>query len=663
MMPSYDELKKKEISQDHLQLLNHVKEMVRLSREHMQKKYSDWDHYDEIYRGIRMMDTEDKKANEKKEPIKMVVPLGYAQLQTFVAFCFTLFTQREYFYNLIGSSPEDFKAAEIGEALLQRDLDHNKFGNLLYQWLLDIGRFGLGIMKDHWVEETQMIEQNLPPKTLSFLGLSMTLRSAKTQKVPAIKFQGNKLQNVSPYRFFPDPRIPLSRFQEGEWVASEEEYSSVDLKQMEAEGVVAGVDYIQQFRNPDVLRRTARNGFVDVMTQMTSAIRSNVKPAIINTEIVAKIIPSKFKLDNKPIGEEDYPVKYLIWYANDSRIIRCEPFSYLHDQFPYTLGEMSPDMNHFLNSGLLESIDELQDVISWFINSHVRSVRRTIDNQLIVDPVGIVMDDLKNHRPVIRLQPDASRSGVERWIKQLEVRDVTGNHVQDAAFLQKMIETVTGINDNLLGQFHGGRRSATEARNVTASAGSRLKVISSILWTGALEPLGRQMLSNLRDGLTVQTYVRIFGSAAEGGSFQQFKQISRQDLVGDYDFAVFDGTLPSEKEYKADILMQLVEMLFGNPMAMQLLGLDPRMIVMDILRMKGIKYPERYSIQNNPQAMAQMLQMQQMTQQNGQQNGQPNGNQAPVRGNGNVGKAPASQRMDAAPGNDLLAGLVRGGGE
>jgi hypothetical protein len=607
-MLNVETLKQEKITEEHLQLLNHVLGLVDLSRSHMQKKYEDWDHYDEVYRGIREPDEVDKKTKSKQEPVKMVVPLGFAQLQTFVAFNFSLFTQREYFFELMGSAPEDMIAAEVGEALLQRDLDHNSFFNVLYQFLVDIGRFGLGVIKCHWVEESQWVDQQVPPKTLEMMGLTMTIRSAKVQKIKTVKYQGNKITNISPYKFFPDPRLPLSRFQEGEFCASEDEYTYHELKKLEAEGVVFGIDFVEPFTDPSNNRRSSRLRFVDTAKQVDTLLKADSKPSICVTEVQVSIIPSKFTLDGKPLGEEEFPVKYLIWYANDCRIIRCEPLNYLHDEYTYQLAEMTPDMNHFLNSGLLESIDELQDVISWFINSHITSVRRTIQNQLVVDPAGVVMDDLKNRRSVIRLQPDASRSGVERWIKQLDVRDSTAGHVGDATNLHGLLQTVTGINENLLGQFHGGRRSATEARNVTTSAASRLKMYSALIFTSAIEKLGKQMLSNLRDGLSVDTYVRMFGMAANGTSFSTFKKVTRNDLIGNYDFGIFDGTLPSEKGYHAEVLQEVLLALLNNPQAILLLGLDPKLIAFEVMRLRGIRYPERFTIQQNLQAGQQMLQ-------------------------------------------------------
>ena len=76
-------------------LLEHVKDLVEMSRDEMNKHYLRWDTYDDVYRGYRYPDKTDLEARKKEEPEKMVVPLAFAQISTFVAFCLTLYTQRE----------------------------------------------------------------------------------------------------------------------------------------------------------------------------------------------------------------------------------------------------------------------------------------------------------------------------------------------------------------------------------------------------------------------------------------------------------------------------------------------------------------------------------------------------------------------------------------
>lgn len=129
-------------------LLQRCKDFLKLSRTEMTRHYPEWDRYDAVYRGERMPDDSDVKANARKEPMKMIVPLTYQQVQTFVAFCYQVFTQRDTLYELSGVAPADEVAAKVGQALLERDIDYNRFrSEKLTQLLTDIGRYGIGIVK------------------------------------------------------------------------------------------------------------------------------------------------------------------------------------------------------------------------------------------------------------------------------------------------------------------------------------------------------------------------------------------------------------------------------------------------------------------------------------------------------------------------------------
>ena len=147
----------------HDKLLQKCKDLVKLSRDAMVANYAKWDGYDAAYRTERQADEKDKKAAERKEPTKMTLPLSLSQIQTFVAFCFQVYTQRPNFYELSGTGAEDIQAAKLAQSVLEYNLNHNKFkGDKLQQWLLDIARFGLGVFKHSWEEKTVKVEQQVP---------------------------------------------------------------------------------------------------------------------------------------------------------------------------------------------------------------------------------------------------------------------------------------------------------------------------------------------------------------------------------------------------------------------------------------------------------------------------------------------------------------------
>ena len=71
-----------ELSDFHKELLEHVKELVKMSRSKMSKYYDDWDTQQEVYRGERQLDKSDAEQELRGKPIKMVVPSTFAQVMT-----------------------------------------------------------------------------------------------------------------------------------------------------------------------------------------------------------------------------------------------------------------------------------------------------------------------------------------------------------------------------------------------------------------------------------------------------------------------------------------------------------------------------------------------------------------------------------------------------
>jgi hypothetical protein len=658
-----DDRIKRELNQEkptefHAKMLEHCKGLVSLSRTQMRENYDHWDSADRVYRGERYKDEEDKKACRSGAPEKIVLPLTYAQIQTFVAFAMNLLQQRELFFELEGTGEEDHRAAKLAEALLDQNLTFNNWTQILYQFFLDMGRFSIGIVKHSWTHKTETVwkEQDAPVsmlgQTRTLLGSVFNLPPVTPKKIQVKQVQtaykGNELRSISPYHFFPDPRLPLTRFQEGEFCASEEEVSHTSLKAGEKDGIYAGISHIQDFKSQEREERTAR--FRNALQTEGRTVTNNIKSTVIKTEVQLEIIPSEFLLaDGDPMGPSDSPEKWVVVYANDNRVIRCEPMGYEHNHYGYSVGQFSPDQHGFINESITEMISHLQAVIDWFINSHITNVRKHISNRLVVDPAGIYYEDVRDHKPVIRLKPNMSQMGVDRFVKQLNVSDVTRGHIGDVEVLVKFVSMTTAISDNLMGQYHSGRRSAREAGNTASASGTRLRTIVKLVYDTAFRALGLDMISNLRDGLDEDTFVTVTGSTypdwdaydafvvPETGAFKI--PVNRTQIAGKFDFKLFEGTLPSEKFAQAETLEQTLLALMKNPDGLtiltSMLGYDPAKLFTEVLTLRGIKHPDRFKIDavRQQQLLAAQQQQQALTQStNGPTNsngGEPTG---PVAG-------------------------------
>jgi hypothetical protein len=526
----------------------------------------------------------------------MVVPNTFAQVMTFTSFLFLLFNQNKTFFELVPTGDEDYGDKQKDcELTLQRDIRYNQFNTILFQLLLDIGRFGPAVIEDCWIRDVTYAYVPSGPSSITYNNVQVESRPGSEWR-DFTKFEGNLIRSISPYRWYPDTRFPLSDFQRGEFCASEEEYSIGQLRDLEKAGEVTGVDYIQEFNEQSlVARRDASRFSFDVGADLKRTRGNLWKPGqsegtVIVTKCQVKLVPSKFEFGptNKKLGPEEFQILYHVWYANDNRVIRCEPAYYWHGRFGWTLGQFTPDMQHTINLGLADLIYRLQDVISWHINSRITDVRRNLRGRLIVDPTGVDTASLDGDGDVYVRKA----GGVGRYVEQLKMSDVTAAHLNDAEILGKIMQTVTGVNDNIMGQYNTGRRSAQEARTVLSGAAGRMKMHGHLIWETALAPLGKMMLSNLRQSLSFEGFARVIGGTdpqEQQQRYQAFQGTPEEIICGD-DYFTFDSTLSSEKGFMAQSLQDLLTIILqSDPVAAARVaqGVDPVKVVDEIQYLRG----------------------------------------------------------------------------
>lgn len=601
------ELKREQASEFHEKMLTHCRGLVKNSRNYMQTFYSTWEDRHRIYRSYRLEDDNDTKAKEEGRPPKQVIPMSYAKIQTFVSFVMSIIMQRSRVFELEAQGVEDFEYRELCEKILNADVAKNNFSKILRQHCTDIAKFGLGIIKHSWQEEYVYVPQVIETPPTTVFGLTFGGKS-RTEMKKILKRQGNQLRSVSPFDFFPDTRYPLTELHKGEFCADESDMSLNDLFRLQAEGVVAGVKHISTMDHlsADKLRKFAKRSRInfDDPEKTSSIVRV--------TEIQVKITPSQFLLDDgKPLGVEDTPIIYIVWMANDNRIIRCEPSGYLHGEFTFEVGQFDEDQHDFINQSLSDVLDRLQETIDWFMNSRVESVTRTIDNQLVVDPLGVDMSTIVNRSRVILLKKGASRTGVDRYIKQLQVQDVTARHMDDVQMLTTIMQQVSGVNENAMGQYHSGRRSATESRVVAQGAASRLKNIAEGIWNSSLQPTGLKMLLNLRQGLKEESIISIAGEQyLQKPELVQRFTATPEELVRQNDYFVYDGTLSSEKAYMAQSLMELFTTVTTlGPQGLVNLEISPKLLIEKIYELLGVGSLDQFSLMKDPQTLQNLVNM------------------------------------------------------
>ncbi len=633
-------------------LFQKIKNLVKMSRQTMSRQYPVWDAADRTYRGERYVDTADKKALARGEPAKVIVPMSYTQVQTFTSFMVGLFTQRDYVFEIDGTGIEDAKPAKLSQATLERDLVYNKFrGVLLPQWCTDIGRFGLGIFKTDWTRVTVPIQVDKPAPSFSPTPGMPSQIQPPMVKVweQKTKYLGNRISVINPYRWFPDTRLPITRYRDGEFCADEAEYSKADLMKMETEGQVAGIKFVPKV--PPAQDFDAENRRSPVITKEYILNQPDTLDRyILITEVQIRLNPSKTKIAEDTVIDDtiDQELVYFIWIANDSRIVKIVDSGYDHNEFLYDASQFFNDQTRQLNFGISEFLGPSQDVMDWLMNSRITNVRKVIQNQLVVDPRYIEMQDLKDRNPVLRLKSTAPTGlSIQTYLQQLSVTDVTTGHVMDMQNVAGFAKEATGINENLLGQYSEGRRSAAQTNAVMSAGAQRLIVVAAGMWESGILPMGQKMLCNLRQGLDAEQLVSIIGlqkfiESAQPDQLGQipvnnFLPVDKSSLVGNYDFRVFDATLPSQRMATAAALQELLIALAKDPRLVIALGYDPKLILDEVLELRNVRNPERFRV--TPQRANELMLMAGLA---GNQT-VASGTGGPSSGNTTNGRPPASQ--------------------
>lgn len=573
---------------------------VNRSRGVMASHYDSWDKALDTYRSVRTPDANDIRARNKREPEKMTVPLSYAQVNTLVTFLFLAYTQKESIFELIPTGPEDYgEALTACQAVIDREVRNTNYHSKLVQALLDMARFNIGVMKTSWRFEAKEVKRKAEALELPFdlmSGMLLPMEQPAETVDEVVVYDGNEVEVISPYYFFYDTRQPLSKWKQGRFAADETQFHYQELRTMERNGEVFGIEHVTPF---DATVWKARNGGtklreVDPQMQKRGVKTDDYMVSVLTVQ--AKIVPMDYEL-----SESEEEEIWVFGIANDQRIISARPLNAPHNEFTYDILTMSPDQHTELCDSLSMLIDPLQEVVTWLLNARVAAVRQNVEGRYVVDPSFIEVSDLTAGSKYIRLKKNAPyNQGVNAFIQQLKTVDPTVTHMQDAETLMRMMQVVSGVNENSMGQVASGRRSATENRAANAGAASRMKLIAATIWIDGLASQGRKMLLNTRQDLTFETFERIVGENA-GDYWPFFHPEDSVELLGNEDYFTYDGTLSSEKNYIAQSLQELVGILASNPEVMMATNLDIVAMIKEIQSLRGIKNLERFEKPPQPQ--------------------------------------------------------------
>lgn len=577
-------LKLKPGSELHNKLKRLVLDRAQASHRAISERYSVWNKIDEKLTAYIPLDEVEKtiKENDERKPVSIVIPMTFATMETILTYLATTFLQDTIFrYTPVG--PEDV----IGTALMERTIDLQSSRlkhavNLHTHWR-DAVTYGFGVVAPVWeVQETTRTVERPVQIFSSLFGEQQQLSATQLVDENVLLYEGNRLMNISPYAYLPDPNIGIHEVQKGEFVGWVDRDNFMNLLSREDQGEFFNVRYLKKIgpRRSVVASGTVANSSGTDRTgrpalggHWEATVDSSGTNPVDIIYMYVNLIPKDFGLSDK-----DVPEKWFFALASDEVLIAAQPLNINHGMFPVAV--CAPDFDGYGPNPVskLEIAYGMQETIDWLFASHITNVRKAINDMFVVDPSLINMQDLKNPKPgmLVRLRPSAWGRGAKEAVTQLTVNDITRNNIADTMYLADMLQRTTGASDSLQGILRqtSERRSATEVRDTRSSALSRLQRMAMMISMQSHQDIAMQMAFNTQQFISETTYVESIGRwgedlADEYGltTFRGRVPVSALDLQINFDVRTMDGSTVSG-EYAQDWL-QLYQITSSNPELLQ----------------------------------------------------------------------------------------------
>lgn len=604
----------------HAKLLKALDKRFTLSANRMSNLHSKWRKAeDQFVAYIPESDTDSKKraAREgqgKQDYTTIILPYTYSMLMSAHSYWTSVFLSRAPIFQFQGRHGESEQQTQCLEALIDYQTHVGRHTLPLYFWLLDVGKYGIGILYEYWCEEDSYISRNQSvPK--SFLGIPLggTKSQIVTEKVPG--YYGTKIFNVRPYDWFPDPRNQLWNVQDMEFCGylSEVSWNAIWSKAQAGE-------YLKE-NAAEAKKRGLGGGTAKAKGGTSTSLPNEDYAQYMQIDLAdtgpyniltmhVDLIPSDWGL-----GDRTYKEKWVFTVVTSSRaaggdtgrgslniILGAKPLGAFHNKHPFAVQALEPDAYNLLNRGLPEIAEPIQRSLDWLINSHMFNVRNALNNQFLYDPSRIISSDFSNPTPGggIRLKQAAWGTPLDQVLRQIPVQDVTRSHIGDISFLDQFAQKALGINEQIMGMVNsGGRKTATEVRSSSTFGVNRQKTNAEFFSAMGWEPLAELLVQDSQQWFQADLKLKIVGDLAQLAP--DFINVTPDAIQGFYDFVPVDGTLPVDRFAQANLWKEIMQAIAQDPLIAQ--QYDISKIFAWTAQLAGLKNIQKFRVITQPDAM------------------------------------------------------------
>ena len=546
-------------------IVDYVRSAMQMSYDRISRRYDHWTQADRAH-DVYV----DPHATQFRE--KAVIADTRAISDTVLTYLMSALTGRNPMFQLEGLNRKSRKSSAIIERLLHQQMRRTAGEARLAQHLLDSIRYGYAPTKVTWDA------------------------SSRT----------NHITNFDPRRVFHDPRVQWGDWERMQYIIFSDFSSFDSLLQT---GMYPKLKQYPSLRN----RLTPPAGGWDGHRWHKEAGRGlSIDPAERNRRESGGTF---FALGDSRVVDETWvrlagyevgiPQIDQLWLCvtilDENVVIRCQLNPYGR-QFPVVIGGLYHDAHKTYSQSLYDLLLPLHDVATWLLRSRVDNVQAALTNLMFVDPTQIAIGDLIDRNPhgIVRTLPGV-KPGEGVFISQIP--DVTRGHWQDIQAMGELKQRLSAASDAQQGMpTSDGIRTATEIQRLTQLGSQRLGVLSRTISATSIRPMVRMMVANIQDFFAPQSSIRIAesDSASEVADMVQdgYLDFSLQDIQGEIEYLVVDGTLPLEPTRNAETWITMLRTLNETGMAMEY---NSGKIVEEAIRSMGVSDLDQFKISKEQQ--------------------------------------------------------------
>jgi len=560
-------------SELHDSIKTKIMERALISASAMSNRHESWKQTDEIlttYVRPKKKKTTDRisarsrqhklNARQSSRDIEIVFPYSYTILETLLSYMFSTYVQDPMF-RYEGQGHEDIIGATLLEKVIAIDCIRNKVGLALHTLYRDGFVYGIGLATPTWKEKwgKRTVEKK------------RVLRESKFVTEDRLLYEGNSLENIDPYLVLPDPNYAIQDLQDMEYFGWVNPTNRMALLADEKEDDnLFNVKYLKHLNSSgSTLYKddSGRNKKTSMSKDRDQA--HGVSNPVDEINMYITLVPKEWKL-----GSSEYPEKWLFTIANDLIITRAMPIGLDHGDYPVIM--CAPDYDGYSVTPVskMEIIGGMQTTLDWMFNSHIKNVRKALNDMWVVDPYLINIKDVENPEAgkVIRTRRPAWGRGVKDAIAQFPVGNATQGHVADASFVMSYMDKIGGADSSTQGSLRqGGPERLTSAEFSGTQQGqlTRLGRIAQIIGLQSMQDIAYFFAAHTQQFLSRKTYVKIVGNLPEelmelrGLRQRDRVPVNPEDLDINYDVKMLDASMAGLGGVNEWI--KLYEILATNP--------------------------------------------------------------------------------------------------